>query len=222
MKIRCTTLLVLLCILIMFVAPAYADELSGIDAVPYGSTVEVATLTIYAYGEDVDDPYDDGVGHAFISIKNRLNIELTVGIYVLQPGEMISIGKFAAGTRGRSDGGIWYNLEVYQRSTTSLATRYACCSVALTMDDINTINAVIASHDSYNLYTNNCCHFAVAVWNSVTAFNYTTGNDLRPYDVMTDINATIGHVSNYAPYKQAGVTKVGYAKDGSFRLYYQF
>lgn len=59
MKIRCTTLLVLLCILIMFVAPAYADELSGIDAVPYGSTVEVATLTIYAYGEDVDDPYDD-------------------------------------------------------------------------------------------------------------------------------------------------------------------
>ncbi len=135
-----------------------------------GAYAGIATITIYA------DPSASKTGssglsfdlgtHAFITVKNISNSNITVGkLSGIAPGKTVSIGTWGNKTEHK---GLWYNLESYFVSKNSAYTGRISYSAALTSTELSALTAYIKNNDSWS-NTTNCSSFAAGAWNSAVS-----------------------------------------------------
>ena len=130
------------------------------------------------------------VGHAFLIFYNDSDFSIRVGHMTVEEGDFVTIGSYGNRDAHR---GIWYNIEAYRQPSSVYAY-----GRPITSAQLESINNTINSRDSYSLIDNNCCHFAVDVWNTGLS---NTHNDLAyggiPELVVDSIQSKAGHITNY-------------------------
>lgn len=126
-------------------------------------------------------------GHAFLTFHNESDFTVRVGHMSLQSGESLTVGTFPK----RAHDGIWYNIEACDQPDDVYAIEYV-----LTEAELEEVNMLINSHNSYNLLTNNCTHFACGIWNDIMPNNQhvSIGN---PQYVVDGIRMRSNHFEDY-------------------------
>ncbi len=169
MKKLICMLLVLVSLLTVFAPSAYA-------AAP---TDAVAEMSIFSY---MEHPFD--TGHAWLYFKNISNNEITVGKYVLQPGEGVSVGTFK---NTRNDGaGVYYNVESWCTARYGTDDRVSR-TTTINHAQLDVVNSKILHNNGWTLFKN-CAYFAKLVWNSVASDKVNTVN--LPLSVKIEIKSS--------------------------------
>ena len=152
-------------------------------------------LTIFSNKNDAD------AGHAFLNIENLTDEDLYIGTFKLAEGENAYIGARSIGdAKGDhyikdSKNGIAFNFEGVidhqaDQSGDNVYRDFAWFTVSIQKDDLEELYKCIKDYGKYNVFTNNCAHFASKAWNSVVDEKYKvkeTGipGELRAYIINT-------------------------------------
>lgn len=170
----------------------------GENAPLAGSSTQVASLRIFA------DPstnihegssgleMDLGV-HAWITISNISNNNITIGKFSIPANKTLALG-----TWGNQDEhiGLWYNIESKRiRDNDSYSAR-VFVRVDITEDNLSKANGVILSSDAWSR-TNNCSSFAVKVWNKVCSTRLSAGIINTPKTLGANIKKVDGYVTGF-------------------------
>ena len=127
------------------------------------------------------------LGHAFLTFHNESDFTIRVGHMSVPAGDSITIGTFPK----TAHDGIWYNIEAYEQPSNVYALEYV-----LTETELEQVNTRINSHNSYNVLTDNCTHFACGIWNATVSNNLRVATG-QPQWVVDDIQAKNNYFSNY-------------------------
>ena len=159
MKVLKVFLILAMCF--MFVgcgAPAATPDRTVANTVGPGSLIE---LSIYTYDGNGHGIFlVPNLGHSFVSAKNVSAGSLTIGNYVLTPGEEITIGTFVQ----TAHSGVWYNIEA---AYTTIGTYQNVVSLTIGVSDASKITAITdyIINSDYWSFTKNCTDFALDIWN---------------------------------------------------------
>jgi hypothetical protein len=151
---------ILLVLILVTTSVFSACKKTGEYSVKFYDT-DIAKLTLFSYSGD----YSYGLmnlGHAFLSIDNKSNENITIYNYTLTVGESITLGSWSISQHF----GVWFNIESnYIQYNNKYDNRYSI-STGLSYDDINTINDFIINNDKWSI-VHNCSYFALNLWNSI-------------------------------------------------------
>lgn len=116
---------------------------------------------------------DSITGHAWIAVLNESEKEIEVGNYIVGSGEYVTLGIF--GPPKQFHIGLFYNQE--SRAQKGFASRFkknVCVYHSFTNDNLKDLNDYLKSINTngYELFTNNCCHFAIKAWNMLYGDEY--------------------------------------------------
>lgn len=117
------------------------------------------------------------VGHSFLAIWNYRTESLTVGNYVVNPSEILTIGTWASNNT-RPHNGIWYNLEAWKIRNTNDMNDRVSLRENISLQQVSIIGSYLtdSTFDSWDLLGNNCTFFATTVWNRVSTRQVSNGN----------------------------------------------
>lgn len=132
---------------------------AGLPITAQAASDAVAEMSIFSYTANAFD-----TGHAWLYFENISDEDITVGKYVLSPGEGVSIGTFKY---SRSDGaGIYYNVEAYCTARYGSSGRVSRTQT-ITEAQLAAVNTKILNNNNWTL-SRNCVYFAELVWNTVS------------------------------------------------------
>ena len=100
-------------------------------------------------------------GHAWLYFENLTDHDLTVGKYILPPGEGVSVGTYSGGDvpDGR---GVYYNVEAYRYNKYN-HTDNVYLQKGLTQKQLDTMSSKINVSNYWTRLTN-CSFFAFTTW----------------------------------------------------------
>lgn len=105
-----------------------------------------------------------GVGHVWLYFENLTDHPITVGYYELEPGCGCTVSQLSS---LHPDGmGTYYNFEAYKYQSKLSRAHYL--AEEITYDELVNVSHIIRSHNSYELFFNNCGRFATTIWNSIS------------------------------------------------------
>lgn len=158
--------------------------------------------TTYAYNQPSDignvSIVADGSGlygtHAFLVYENTSSEDYYVGKYLLESGEMVTIGTWGNKEDGK---GIYYNLEAYFINKHSAYEGRVSLTISFSNTELATMNGVISNNNYWTL-AHNCATFATRVWNSISGSSLKIGAGLihNPSTVATNIKKKSGYKTN--------------------------
>ena len=154
---RTFCLLLAVLMLALFALPSFAsgDEI-------------VARVSIVSYLKNAFS-----TGHSWLYIENLSDKMLTVGVYLLEPGEAVSVGTFRY---TRKEGrGIYYNVENYCVNKFGASQRYSL-SETVTESELSGISNKINSYAGKWTPVKNCAYFAANVWNDISRIHLVSGS----------------------------------------------
>lgn len=161
-KIICiiSTIAIPLAIFIMVSINSHAEDYSEV----------VGEFYIFSSPIAVDSTF----GHAWIGILNTSNEPLQIGTFTLNPGEFYTLGRFM-NSDNSSASGIYVNYERYRQSYEYNFRTNSFAHAPFKRIDLIQLNNFLANinPNTYNVVTNNCCHFAIVAWNSCMSEYYT-------------------------------------------------
>ena len=169
------SLIVVVILLLAMSVPVFAD------AIPYGSTVYAGELYIVSSMNCASSSGSSNLlGHSFLIYHNTTSTVQTIGNLTVPAGLEITIGTSGVEVYD----GVWYCLEAYyHRQNNSYRYNYYT-GMSLSLIDLVQVSNVILNWESYDLWTNNCAHFATAVWNSVSDIDFYADT---PQELIFDI-----------------------------------
>ena len=195
--------LVALLLLVSMTVPVLAT------VTPYGSTIYLGDLYIVA-STDCDSSSGSAniAGHAFLVYENWSGSTQYFGDMAVPHGKQITIG--TTGIEPAHDG-VWYNLEAYYHKLKNDFDSNYYYHTYLYDDDLVKIRQIISNWEPYNLYSNNCVHFASVIWNNVSDVHFGAAVPTVLLDqIRTKSPNTINFELNYQ-------SKIGYFDDhGTF------
>lgn len=104
-------------------------------------------------------------GHTFLTFLNTSASDITVGRHTVEPGKMVSIGKF-----GKFEGyqGAFYNAETGRKARFGWYADAKSVYLELTEDQLQTVSDYLKKHlEGYTIVGDNCAYYAAKAWNSV-------------------------------------------------------
>lgn len=104
------------------------------------------------------------LGHAFLSIENVSDNNITILNKTISPGETISIGTWSI----LEHFGVWYNVESNYIVQHDKYNGRISITIGISSDDINKLSEYIASHDRWTPI-HNCSNFALNLWDTVAS-----------------------------------------------------
>ena len=176
MKRKVLSLFVVVILLLTMSVPVFAD------AVPYGSTVYAGELYIVSSMNCVSSSGSSNLlGHSFLIYHNTTSTAQTFGNLNVPAGLEITIGTSGVEVYD----GVWYCLEAfYHRENGSYEYNYYM-GMSLSLIDLVQVSNVILNWEEYDLWTNNCAHFASTVWNTVSDIDFYVNT---PQELIFDIS----------------------------------
>lgn len=108
--------------------------------------------------------------------------------------------------------GIWYNLESYFVHNLSAYSNRVSLSMSVSLDDIDDINTLVSSNDTWSL-TNNCSSFATKIWNQISSTDVSAGVINTPTSLMNSIKSKTGYQTNRSI---GNTTPIGYVGNNGF------
>jgi hypothetical protein len=183
------------------------------------ASYEEVELSIYSSGSWNSSIY--GIGHSFLMFKNVSGSNIYVGGMKLENGDSLTLGTSSKDVFEDvwydSDSGITYNKEF---TDSFLYGPSSAPSLTITIDstDILAINDLLEDNDEYNVFTDNCTHFALDVWNLVAPTGKQMIWDDIPYvdkiSTPMELEGNIKYDSDYESNKIVeGTFNMGYVKD---------
>lgn len=159
----------------------------------------IGTLWVFASPKgDGSSSTGDGfnTGHCFLMFKNTSASTVRVGYYYVAPGKTITFG-----TRDTSvHSGLWYNSESYRSAVYGAYPNRVSISMYVTQGNIDTINSVIETMNTWNIY-NNCSWFASVIWNLVSTNKVSAGIPYTPANMVASIKTKANYQTGlYIPY----------------------
>lgn len=154
---RTFCLLLAVLMLALFALPSFAsgDEI-------------VARVSIVSYLKNAFS-----IGHSWLYIENLSDKMLTVGVYLLEPGEAVSVGTFRY---TRKEGrGIYYNVKNYCVNKFGASQQYSL-SETVTESELSGISNKINSYAGKWTPVKNCAYFAANVWNGISRIHLVSGS----------------------------------------------
>ena len=172
------------------------------------SDSEIGLLTIFASSDGGSSSLNTS-GHAFISFENTSSSFVLVGALNVTPGTEITFGTWGNKAQHK---GIWYNLESYFFNSINAYDNRVSLTMPVTQNDIDIINNVIKSSDTWSV-TKNCSTFAAKIWNAVSSTTLSAGFPNTPTALKSSIEEKVASetarpISNTIP--------IGYVSNGSF------
>ena len=200
------------------VVPVHAAEKQTDHIIAEGEPIDydyaeangyVGILTIFSCdsGQDSSLTY---WGHSWVTFTNISGYSMQIGVLSVPSGQEITIGT-RRGDSGHA--GIWYNAEAYRYHNLGAYPNRVSLTIYITQSNVNTLNSIIASGDSWNAFNNNCATFASNVWNSISSTYLSPGTIHLPATLKSSIMAVSGYQTNRS---MLNSTPVGYASGGSF------
>lgn len=146
-------------------------------------------------------------GHAWLTIKNVSNSNITVGKFSIAPNKTIAVGTWG---NKEEHNGLWYSLEPYFVHNYSTWSNRSSLLVNIDSTALATLTTYIVNHDSWSL-TNNCSSFAVGGWNQICSTTLSAGVINTPTNLKNSIiNTGLSSTGISVPYNY-----VVYYADGS-------
>lgn len=203
MKKTVSCIMAVVIILISFSVPVYASDYSR------GSTILAGELYIVVSFDCTSS--GNFTGHAFIMYYNSSDYTVDFGSMTLKPGEEVTVS-----TTGVETGWyrVWYNLDSYHYHHNNELHDNVYAHTTITYDQLFTIQRIIDAWDEYEALTNNCTHFATAIWNAVSSEKL---NASFPITLQSQIKKLDHYYTNLSLATQSNI---GYFKDGVFKDVY--
>ncbi len=102
--------------------------------------------------------------HSWIIIENTSTQPIILGVFVLPPGEEVTISsRYIIGVHR----GIWYNVEPHFHYHEGFYQNRLSLTRLITDEDIELIKEFLADNNYWNL-TQNCTSFAANLWNRIS------------------------------------------------------
>lgn len=207
-----TTIILFLCFTVTTLASIGIVGPDG-DTIGYKPTDTALRLTIVSDDSSIINSGDVKyfMGHSFIEIDNITSVSYSIGPYKLSSYEKITIGLFGtvSGSIGAKHGdGIYINYEGNQAGNVT-SNNSICLSTDVKFNQLHLFDNIIQNENYYDLFSHNCCHFALKVWNTFSNIKLTPNNNdslITPLQVYNTI------------YKCAG-KKVGYTFKYNYNYY---
>lgn len=155
---------------------------------------DIALLSIYADdGKSESNFLLRNYGHAFLSVKNISENNITVGDRLVVPNETITIGLWNI----LEHFGVWYNIEGNYISEYDKYSHRVSLTIGINTSDIEEISNMIAKSDRWSPFFN-CSTFAMKTWNLVAEDSEKIDSKLlvSPKYLVNKITKFSGHEKN--------------------------
>lgn len=127
--------------------------------------------------------------HAWITVSNISDKNISVGKFSIGPGKTLAIGTW--GNKSEHVG-LWYNLESYLIKNNSSYENRVSLRVDLSSTSLESLNSHILGYDTWSK-VNNCSSFAVSSWNKVCSTKLSAGLINTPKNLANSIKS----IDNY-------------------------
>lgn len=158
---------------------------------------KVAAVRVFA------DPTQSTVGssgleidlgtHAWITVSNISDKNITVGKFSIRPGKTMALGTW--GNKSEHTG-LWYNLESYAIKHESAYDNRVSLRVDLSPSSLKSLNTHIVGYDRWSK-ANNCSSFAVSSWNKVCSTKLSAGLINTPKNLANSIKSVDGYYEGF-------------------------
>lgn len=165
------------------------------------SSTSVASLRIFA-DKTSSTLGSSGLGidvgtHAWLTVTNISNKDITVGKFIIKPGKTMALGTWGNKSEHK---GLWYNLESYYVSKYDAYDNRVSLRVDLDQSWLDDLNTHMVGYDKWSV-TNNCSSFAVSSWNLVCSDQLSAGVINTPKNLAGSIAKNSNHYENFpVPY----------------------
>ena len=129
-------------------------------------------------------------GHSWIQIKNESYTDsVEIAGYVLNPRDKMTIGLW--GTMSDVHDGVWVNVEGKKRTIYNSAYKSNRSITSVCHhDDVYHINNFINDNNYYNLFSHNCTHFAIGLWNELFSnLNFYSNYPAQLFNRLGELNS---------------------------------
>lgn len=152
------------CILILLCAYSFcACSQNNIKHYTTVDSSDVALLSLFTFDGNSESHFGlFNLGHAFLSLENISENNLSIGKNTLAPRKTISIGTWSI----KAHFGVWYNVESNYIKDFDKYNGRVSITCGVSLEDIQKINNFINSHDYWSPL-NNCSNFALNLWNTI-------------------------------------------------------
>lgn len=124
---------------------------------------DVAKFTLFTFdGEGEGKLGLMNLGHAFVSVENISDKNISILNKKIAPNETISIGTWSI----LEHFGVWYNVESNYIVQHDKYNGRLSITTGISEEDIETLSKFISSHDRWNPLFN-CSNFALNLWDTV-------------------------------------------------------